>query len=207
MRSVVLIVATVLVFVFCASAFAPQTEAQAPGPPELRLTVLGETDAGGRPVFDRTELLVPEVPIVLTVVFVNNDTTGQQHSFTINDPVNGTRPINSGIIDRNESATLTFTIHAMDRVEFNGTNFTPQREGQGIRFYCIPHEGAGMVGQILLTTAAEPAQEKGLLLRAYWIGMIGIVSMLAWIAISYFIIKSSSRHFTGHREHVRKGLP
>jgi hypothetical protein len=65
-----------------------------------------------------------------------------------------------------------------------------------------------MVGQIRLASVSEgEVVDKGILLRAYWIGMIGIVSMLAWIGISYFIIKTSSRHFSDHREHVRKGLP
>jgi len=49
--------------------------------------------------------------------------------------------------------------------------------------------------------------EKGILLRAYWIGIIGIAATLLWVIISYFLIKSSSRHHTDHREHVRKGLP
>src|SRR2546421_338810 len=39
------------------------------------------------------------------------------------------------------------------------------------------------------------------------IGIIGIAATLAWTGISYFVIKSSSRHQKGHREHIRKGLP
>ena len=49
--------------------------------------------------------------------------------------------------------------------------------------------------------------EKGILLRAYWIGLIGIAVTLLWVVISYYIIKSSSHHFKDHAEHVRRGLP
>src|SRR2546430_1386147 len=68
---------------------------------------------------------------------------------------------------------------------------------------------AGIAGRIALAGAPAGGQpaEKGILLRAYWIGIIGIAATLLWVIISYFLIKSSSRHHTDHREHVRKGLP
>src|SRR5256885_1736245 len=84
---------------------------------------------------------------------------------------------------------------------------TPESSGQGIRWFCIPHRTAGMTGEILLAGLTAPTPEKGILIRAYWIGIIGIAATLAWTIISYFIIKSSSRHFKDHSEHLRKGLP
>ena len=89
----------------------------------------------------------------------------------------------------------------------NGTRFAPEAGSNGILFFCIPHRGAGMTGQIVLASVPPAAAEKGILLRAYWIGIIGIAVTLAWTGITYFVIKSSSRHFVDHAEHVRKGLP
>src|SRR5438046_1641111 len=70
-----------------------------------------------------------------------------------------------------------------------------------------PHQTAGMVGRIALACLATPPVEKGILLRAYWIGLIGIAVTLLWVVISYYIIKSSSHLFKDHAEHVRRGLP
>jgi hypothetical protein len=64
-----------------------------------------------------------------------------------------------------------------------------------------------MVGQIALASLPAPTPEKGILLRAYWIGIIGIAVTLVWVGIAYYVIKSSSGHFKDHSEHVRKGLP
>ena len=72
------------------------------------------------------------------------------------------------------------------------------------------HDALPIFGQIVLASASEPvpeAPEKGINIRAYWIGMIGIVAMLAWIGISYFVIRSSTPRFRDHKEHVRRGLP
>jgi len=55
-------------------------------------------------------------------------------------------------------------------------------------------------------STAQPT-EKGILLRAYWIGIIGIAATLLWTIISYFVIKTSSRHFRDHSEHARRGGP
>src|SRR5712692_7356343 len=92
-------------------------------------------------------------------------------------------------------------------ITYKGASFTPESSGQGIRWFCIPHRAAGMTGEILLAGLTAPTPEKGILIRAYWIGIIGIAATLAWTIVSYFIIKSSSPHFKDHSEHLRKGLP
>ena len=88
----------------------------------------------------------------------------------------------------------------------NGTSFVPEPSGSGIRFYCTVHP-VTMVGLISLASLPAAVPEKGILLRAYWIGIIGIAVTLVWVGIAYYVIKSSSRHFVDHSEHVRKGLP
>jgi hypothetical protein len=206
MRRFALIMVTCLCVVAGFSAFVPPVAAQTVPTPTFSVTVVGETN-GTRQQFARNLILVPEVPIKLIVTFHNNDT--MQHSFTIND-VNGTIQIDSKLLNPGANVTLNFTVLSMTLIAYNGTQFRPEvAPGGGILFYCIPHRSSGMTGRIALAgapTAGQPA-EKGILLRAYWIGIIGIAAMLLWTIISYFLIKSSSRHFTDHREHVRKGLP
>ena len=106
------------------------------------------------------------------------------------------------------TSVIPATLSGVAAAPYNGTQFTPQPSpAGGILFYCIPHQTAGMVGRIALAGLAPPPVEKGILLRAYWIGLIGIAVTLLWVVISYYIIKSSSRHFKDHAEHVRRGLP
>ncbi|SRR5712691_2170987 len=204
MRSFVLITATILLVALFLSSAVPIVRGETIPPPKLSVVLLGETVAG-RQVFSRTQLLIPEVPLQLTITFHNNDT--MNHTFTIND-VNGTVRINTGPLLPGQNATLNFTVATMTRIVLsNGTSFVPEASGSGIRFYCIPHGGGGMVGQISLASLPAPTPEKGILLRAYWIGIIGIAVTLVWVGIAYYVIKSSSRHFVDHSEHVRKGLP
>ena len=204
MGSFALITATILLAALFLSTAVPDTRGEVIPPPKLSVVLYGET-VGGRQVFSRTQLLIPEVPLQLTVTFHNNDT--MDHTFTIND-VNGTKLINTGLVAPGQNATLNFTVVTMARIVLsNGTSFVPEPSGSGIRFYCVPHGGAGMVGLISLASLPAAVPEKGILLRAYWIGIIGIAVTLVWVGIVYYVIKSSSRHFVDHSEHVRKGLP
>jgi plastocyanin len=204
MRSFALIVAASLVLIMAMPVLAVPAAGAVPLP-RYALTIFGETN-GTKQQFSQALIAVSVVPIELNITFHNNDTMG--HSFTIND-VNLTPRIDTKVINPGQTRFLNFTVLSMTRIAYNGTTFTPEVSPQGgIRFYCIPHAGAGMVGRIAMagvTTTTTP--EKGILLRAYWIGMIGIAAMLLWTIISYFIIKSSSRHFRDHAEHVRRGGP
>lgn len=210
MRTVALIVAAGILLVFV-SPFAAPAAAQTPGIAKLSVTLYGETD-GGEFVFregssGENRILLPYVPIILNVTFHNNETSvGIVHTFTINDDAGDAR-IDSGNVDANGTVQLEFIVEALDEIRIGNETFAPESEGSGILFYCTPHRNAGMIGTIVLATAEEAAGEKGILLRAYWIGIIGIVAMLVWIGITYFVIKSSSPLFTDHREHLRKGLP
>ena len=206
MRSFALIMVACLFVVAAFPAFVPRVSAQAVAPPTFSVTVIGET-VGNKQQFARNQILVTEVPIHLIVTFHNNDT--MQHSFTIAD-VNGSVQINTGLVNPGLNVTVNFTVGSMTLISYNGTQFRPEpAPSGGILFYCIPHRGTGMTGSIALAGAPSTGTtpEKGILLRAYWIGIIGIAAMLLWTIISYFLIKSSSRHFTDHHEHVRKGLP
>lgn len=211
MRTLVLIMLAIFLAPLLFAATLPNARAQTM--PTLAYEVLGETQ-GERQVFIPARLIVPQVPIQLVIRFLNNDSTpAMGHSFTVDDE-NRTTRLNSGILNPGQNATLTFTVTSMTRIQLsNGTAFRPEASPTGILFFCVPHRGTGvlgqaMVGEIVLGGAeAEPVAEKGILLRAYWIGIIGIAAMLAWTVISYFVIKTSSRHFIGHREHVRRGLP
>lgn len=214
MRRAALSVAAGILLVFAVCFAATPGRAQIPFIPRLAVVVFGGTEAGDFVFSEGTtgepQILVPSLPIIVNVTFHNNETTvGLIHTFTINDE-NGTIQLNTGDVDANGTATVEFTIESLDPprvVVSNGPSFAPERGDRGILFYCIPHRPVGMVGEIVLASVAAEPQEKGFLLRAYWIGLIGIFATIVWIVISYFIIKSSSPRFQDHREHLRKGLP
>jgi len=192
-----------MVAVMAGVAFSP-VQAQVVPTPTLNVFVFGET-VGGRQVFSPAQILIPQVPVHLVVTFHNNDT--MQHTFSMND-VNGTTQVTTNLVDPGVNVTVEFTVASMTQVVLtNGTRFTPEAGANGILFYCLPHRGAGMTGQIVLASVPPAAAEKGILLRAYWIGIIGIAVTLVWVGVTYYVIKSSSRHFVDHSEHVRKGLP
>ena len=204
MRTLALIISTFLMAFVMAGVAVPTALAQVVPTPSLTVFVFGET-VGGKQVFSPSQILIPQVPVHLVVTFHNNDT--MQHTFSMND-VNGTRWVNTSYVNPTQNVTVEFTVVSMTQVLLtNGTRFVPEAGANGILFYCIPHRDVGMTGQIVLASIPPPASEKGILLRAYWIGIIGIGITLVWVGITYFVIKSSSRHFVDHSEHVRKGLP
>ena len=206
MKRFALIIATTLLMAVGTPFLVPVVAAQTTPIPTLSLTIVGETN-NSKQVFSKNLILLPELPYNLVITFHNGDPV-MAHSFTIAD-VNGTPQINSLILNPGApNVTLSFTVLSLTRIAYNGSQFTPQPSpAGGILFYCIPHQTAGMVGRIALAGLAPPPVEKGILLRAYWIGLIGIAVTLLWVVISYYIIKSSSRHFKDHAEHVRRGLP
>ena len=206
MRSLTVFVAVGLMALSLAPALAATSAAQG-GLPRLSVFVDGMTEDGAF-VYSPAEILIPQVPIILNITFRNNESVaGVPHTFTIDDE-NATPRIDTDYVARGANVSLEFTILTMDRIEFNGSSFAPERGDRGIVFYCIPHRPAGMLGEIVLATVARTGgQDLGVFLRAYWIGMIGIFATLLWIVISYFVIKSSSRRFTDNREHVRRGFP
>ncbi len=185
------------------------TRAQAPIP-VLSLTVLA--GLGTQLVFDPAQIKIPQVPIILNITVINNGTVGL-HTFTINDAA-GVPKIDISVPNQGDRRSVEFQVNesatvrgALGMIFYKGSSFQPQLSANGIRFYCKPHESVGMTGEIVLATVGGAVEEKGFFLRAYWIGIIALAAMLLWIGITYFLVKSSSTHFTDHREHMRRGLP
>lgn len=222
MRTLVLVVAVVIlalgVSAVPAAASVP-SRAPAAVTPELTIQVIGET-VGTKYLFTPAVILIPQVPIILNLTFYNNQSTasGVQHTFTIND-AKGNAVIDTGMVNPQTNVSLRFRINSMTNITFSNStvtnrSFTPGPFPSGtdngtIQWYCKPHYALGMVGTIMLATAVPAAAtgQNGVFLRAYWIGMIGIASMIVWVGISYFVIKSYSPHFKDNKAHVRKGLP
>ena len=215
MRNFVLLATAVLVAIFMvppAISVASATPA-APGlaqSPKLYVTV--GVDQSGATRFLPATIIIPQVNITLNITFVNNYTVGvgMVHTFSIansDDSVIVINNLTTGSVAPGVNLSFEFHINSLTNITYKGVSFTPESSGQGIRWFCIPHRNAGMTGEILLAGLTAPTPEKGILIRAYWIGIIGIAATLAWTIISYFIIKSSSPHFKNHAEHVRKGLP
>jgi hypothetical protein len=210
------VLATVVAAAVLAAALAgplasPARAADLP-PPRLYWT-LRATSIDGLPVYVGDEIIIPKIPTVLNVTVINDDPLpGVQHTFTIRSTAEN--PPSPYIVDTDyfspgEQRTVEFTIVEPDRIVSGSRNETAELDGGFVKFFCIPHEAAGMVGRVVVggvPTAAE-APEKGVFLRAYWIGLLGMAGTLLLIGLSYFVIKSSSRHFVDHREHVRRGGP
>lgn len=212
MRNFVLLVTALLIAIFAVPpaisvASATPAGAQVAQGPKLYVTV--GVDQSGATHFLPATIIIPQVNITLNVTFVNNYTVGggMVHTFSIDSTVGPPAKITTGNVAPGQNVSIEFHINTLTNITHNGTSFTPESSGQGIRWYCVPHRPAGMIGEILLAGLTAPAPEKGILIRAYWIGIIGIAVTLVWTIISYFIIKSSSGHFKDHHEHVRKGLP
>ncbi len=182
--------------------------------PTLYIEVQG-AQIGASYQFAPALIIIPQVPITLNITFLNNQSAGSPiaHTFTINDNA-GKVAIDTGLVNPQVTANVEFTVNSMTSITYQGRTFTPGPPPSGtdngtIQFYCIPHVSLGMKGTIILGSAVPAAGQatKGVFLRAYWIGLIGIGAMLVWIGISYFLIKSSSPHFKDNKAHVRKGLP
>ena len=206
MRTIVLLVAAVILTVSALPAASAPVAASTI--PVLSITIEGLQN-GTAFQFSPSQILLPQVPIILNVTFYNNQSvaSGVPHTFTINN--NAAKPVINSDLKPQENATFQFTVNSLTNITYNGTSFTPEvGPTGGIRFHCVYHQPQ-MVGEIVLAGAPSAAgqEQKGIFLRAYWIGIIGIAAMLVWVGISYFIIKGSTPRFKDHKEHVRKGLP
>ena len=207
MRTFVLLVAAVILSVSALPMTAtPATAASTI--PELKLTILGEQN-GTTYQFSPSRILLPQVPILMNITFINNQTAGStvRHTFSIDS--SGGKTILDYDLVAQQNVTFDILVNSMTNITWNGTSFTPAvGPTGGIKFYCVYHL-PGMVGELTLAGAPSTTgtEQNGVFLRAYWIGMIGIAAMLVWIGISYYIIKGSTTRFKDNREHVRKGLP
>jgi len=215
MRNSALLVIAVLIAIFAVPPAISVASATSSGPsvaPSPSFFVTIGVDPGGATRFVPATIIIPQVNITLNITFMNNYTVGggMVHTFSIANSDNSVTEIgnsSTGSVAPGKNISFEFHINSLTNITYKGVSFTPESSGQGIRWFCIPHRSAGMTGEILLAGLTGPTPEKGILIRAYWIGIIGIAATLAWTIISYFIIKSSSGHFKDHHEHVRKGLP
>ncbi len=183
------------------------SDARAGTPPRLELTV--EAGEGSQFVFSPAQILLPSVPIVLNITVINNSTSTMAHSFSIRDSA-GTTRVSVWVNATGAKAYANFTVDTATQIKFSGQTFTAEQSAGAIKFFCIPHETVGMVGTIAVGGAGPTGgttQNLGVPVQAYWIGLIGLGVMLLWIGVTYFLVKTSSRHFRDNREHVRRGLP
>lgn len=222
MRNRVVFVATLAALValaVVAPLAGPTRAADEVPPPKLFYTLRAAT-VDGEPRFLPTDptthetlpIIVPRVPSIVNLTVTTE--VGVFHTFSIRSTDAGAPTPLLINIDLppdppERSFTVEFTMWAADRIEVDGRNETAEVRRGGVYFFCAPHEAAGMVGSIVIGGVQEAAQpaEKGVFLRAYWIGLLGMAGTLLLIVVSYFVIKGSSRHYRDHREHVRRGGP
>ncbi len=202
MRAVSIFLALAMVMAG-ALAFLPRGAA-ALETPKLTITVEAFDD-GNQYVFRPATIVLPQVPIILNVTLFNNGTMG--HTFTIDDST-GAHRVDLVANAPGSRATVEFTVTSATEITVGGQTFTAEAaQAGGILFFCIPHRALQMTGNLVVGGTTPPAApEIGVFLRAYWIGLIGLAAMLVWVGITYFIIKSSSRHLRDHHDHIRRGL-
>ncbi|MFQ6013188.1 MAG: hypothetical protein ACE5LS_06050 [Thermoplasmata archaeon] len=164
---------------------------------EVFLTVVGGgTSDPFNLFFDKDEIILGPTPVFVNVTFVNMDAENDLfHNFTT--VLNGTF-YTTPLLKLGETGWVEFWINETGRFPY----------------WCSVgnHREDGMEGFFVVTDTGDLGggdgfAPSGVALRAYWIGLIGIFSMVAVILVSYFIIKYESRHHTDHREHRRRGLP
>ncbi len=185
--SVILLLSTIVLS-------APGSHAQELPPWKLSVPVTGNATPDGTGFFfDPAEIPIARVPILVNVTFINQDTiTGVNHNFTT------------------EIGGVFYETPLLGPGEVGFVEFWINETGTFDYWCALPgHRELGMEGSFVVGAVAEEEMEgpAGIALRAYWIGLIGIFSMVAVIIISYFVIKAESRHHTDNREHRRRGLP
>ena len=214
MRTRAMITATLAVAMLAASLAVPTAPVAAePVPPPKVFVTLFATVVNGNFVFvgpdgqNPDKIVVQSVPAVLNITIVARE--GTPHTFTIRSAESQTPLVDLDLPAAAAVQTVELTLYAADRVIAQGRNETAQTEGGRVKFVCRPHEALRMVGFLVVGGVQEKKVEpaKGVFLRAYWIGLLGIAATLLLVVISYFVIKGSSRHYTDHHEHIRRGGP
>jgi hypothetical protein len=223
MTVMVLLLSTLLIAARGLPSAAAQVEDESP-PPSVKNLEIWATSVQGSFVFvvhgGGTDIVLGEVPIILNITVRNTDPLGQVlHTFTIDDP-EGNHLVNVELPMEGDVNSTSFMVSSPTELQIGNetiphANATSVRaesrsddQGTFIIFYCIPHRSVGMLGAIRVgTAAAAPAPYPGFQLWAFWIGVIAMLAMLAFIGVTYFVIKGSSRHHTDEREHLRRGLP
>src|SRR2546428_2466533 len=170
-----LLVTAVLIAIFVVPP-AFSVASATPAGPEIaqsaRLYYTVGVDQTGATRFLPSTLIIPQVNITLNITFVNNYTVGAGmiHTFTIDNADRSAQEISTRSVDAGRNVSIEFHINSLTNITFNGTSFTPESSGQGIRWYCIPHRVAGMTGEIVLAGPPPPPPEKGVHLAPHWVG-------------------------------------
>ncbi len=155
---------------------------------------------------------------IVNVTFINSDT--ERHSFSLKDKASGSPIVMDTTIPGGARTQVEFMVNGTDGINIikggvPGAKIAVQtfdlpNVGTGIKFFCIPHETSNnMVGVILSGAGGRPAAMSypGPALWAFWIGTFALLGMIAFIGVTYFLVKGSSQRNVDEREHVRRGLP
>src|SRR2546428_10886875 len=208
MRNLELLVTALLVALFVLPASLADASVAPPtasAVPSAKLSVSVGVDPGGNVRFAPATILIPQVNLTLNVTFYNNYTTpGMNHTFTIFNADMTLIEVSTGDDAPGGNASIEFHINTMTNITYRNVSFTPEATAQGIRWFCIPHRQAGLVGEILLAGFPAPGPQKGNHLRAYLSGLTGVHPTQDWAGLSFFVLKSSAPHQQGQRQPLRE---
>lgn len=140
---------------------------------------------------------------------VDNPAENTAHSFYVD--LDGDFDENHGdsAADAAEARTATLRPGESAQVEFTVPEGTER-----VYIWCEEpgHEQEGMWSFVEVGAPEPPAegegglvaQQVGVPLFSYWVGVIAIFAMLGWLAITFFVLRYQSTHHTDHRDRKRK---
>lgn len=193
----------ILALVAAALLVASPTAAQETGSADVSFTVVGLEGDACEETFCFDVPVAAIAPNATVNITFTNPTGNTQHSFYI---------MEDGDVTGGSEEEPSDALAGVDTLQggesaSTGTFQLPDSEGS-LYLWCNEpgHAGEGMWEFVGLGAAATDgegelvAQQVGVPLFSYWIGIIAIFAMFGWLAATFFVLRYQSSHHTDHRD-------
>lgn len=193
-----------LALVVAALLVVPTAAAQDGGEADVTFTVTGLEGDACEETFCFDVPVKSVAPNATMNITFTNPTGNSQHSFYImedGDVTGGSQE------DPADALAGVDTIQAGESASTDAFQL-PDSEGS-LYLWCNEpgHADTGMWEFVGLGAAAAEggggevvAQQVGVPLFSYWVGIIAIFAMLGWLAATFFVLRYQSSHHTDHRD-------
>lgn len=193
-----------LALVVAALLVVPAAAAQETGPADVSFTVTAQEADLCEEDFCWSVPVTALSPNATVNITFDNPTDNTEHSFYImedGDVSPGAEP------ETSEALAGVDTLQGGESAS-TGTFQLPDTEGSLYLWCAVPgHAGLGMYEFLGIGAAAAEggegevvAQQVGVPLFSYWVGIIAIFAMLGWLAATFFVLRYQSSHHTDHRD-------
>lgn len=193
----------IVALVAAALAVASPTAAQETGPADVSFTVTAQEADLCEEEYCWSVPVAAIAPNATVNITFENPTGNAEHSFYImedGDVSPGAEP------DTSEALAGVETLQDGESAS-TGTFQLPDTEGSLYLWCSVPgHAGLGMYEFLGVGSAAAEgeeglvAQNVGVPLFSYWVGIIAIFAMFGWLAATFFVLRYQSSHHTDHRD-------